>query len=503
VKFLCEQCKAKYQIADDKVAGKTVRMKCRKCGHLIEMRAEVTESSVATELLSVPSGGGGPPAPPRPSAKPATPRSTALAASFALPRPAAPKPERPPGALAGAFKSNVQREDESSAPFDMSELSPSDDWYVAINGVPVGPIRISEVRRKASLGAVTEDSLVWQEGLDEWRPLRSFPELAVIVRGALAGARISTPPPPEARSSLLPPSRTSSRPVPSSAQHRATAPRGGLLANPPPPRSNVVALTSRLATAERLEAPAPKAVPVAAVADALAVPSSADSYANSGSLAASPKKPIPWIPIAMVVLAGAFGTTFAIEIARQRSNPPPAVQPPAPIVVQVPVSPTPSTGVQQQPIEFGAPTPIATTQGKVAMGGGGGGARAAPSATSTGRSLDLSGLSRSPILPGEDPGSEGPKAPGQCFSEGQVQQVIGLHQVGVRRACWERNPTTKPTVNVAVALTIGPDGSAQGVTTTSDEPSVAKCIENDVRGWRFPAMGCSQKTGFSFKFVRQ
>jgi predicted Zn finger-like uncharacterized protein len=39
LKFFCEQCKAKYQIADEKVAGKTVRMKCRKCGHLIELRA--------------------------------------------------------------------------------------------------------------------------------------------------------------------------------------------------------------------------------------------------------------------------------------------------------------------------------------------------------------------------------------------------------------------------------------------------------------------------------
>ncbi|MDB4998381.1 MAG: Signal recognition particle receptor protein FtsY, partial [Myxococcaceae bacterium] len=50
MKFLCEQCKAKYQISDEKVAGKTVRMKCRKCGHMIEVRAEVTESSVAKPL---------------------------------------------------------------------------------------------------------------------------------------------------------------------------------------------------------------------------------------------------------------------------------------------------------------------------------------------------------------------------------------------------------------------------------------------------------------------
>ena len=49
MKFLCDNCKAKYQIADEKVAGKTVRMKCRKCGHQIEVRAAVTETSVAAK----------------------------------------------------------------------------------------------------------------------------------------------------------------------------------------------------------------------------------------------------------------------------------------------------------------------------------------------------------------------------------------------------------------------------------------------------------------------
>jgi len=35
MKFLCPSCKAKYQIADEKVAGRSVRMKCRKCGYVI------------------------------------------------------------------------------------------------------------------------------------------------------------------------------------------------------------------------------------------------------------------------------------------------------------------------------------------------------------------------------------------------------------------------------------------------------------------------------------
>ena len=39
MKFVCENCKAKYQIGDDKVAGKVLRMKCRRCGHMIQIAA--------------------------------------------------------------------------------------------------------------------------------------------------------------------------------------------------------------------------------------------------------------------------------------------------------------------------------------------------------------------------------------------------------------------------------------------------------------------------------
>lgn len=45
MKFICENCKAKYQIGDDKIAGRSVRMKCRRCGHLIQLSASVTEAS--------------------------------------------------------------------------------------------------------------------------------------------------------------------------------------------------------------------------------------------------------------------------------------------------------------------------------------------------------------------------------------------------------------------------------------------------------------------------
>ena len=504
MKFLCEQCKAKYQIADDKIVGKTVRMKCRKCGHLIEVRAEVTETSVATDRPSAPMAGQAP-GPPRPAARPAPPRSTALAASLTSARPAAPKP----GALAGAFKTTVQHEDETSAPFDMAELSASDDWYVAINGVPVGPVRIAEVRRKAALGAVTEESLVWQEGLDEWRPLRSFPDLAAIVRAAALGGRSSiTPPPPEARTNPPPAGRISVRPTQTNPPQRAAPPRSAPL-GAPPARNNVVAISSRLATAtataERLNdpgtfsRPAVLPQPAGTGVEASAAPSSIPPPS------APTRKELPWIPILMVVCGLGFSVTLGLALAPRiselmhgpaapQSAGSSAVAPPlpssGPVALPQPTAETTATAASSAPIK-GAPA----TGGAIA--------KATPATSATGRSLDLHGLGSNNVALADDPTGDGPKAAGQCLSEGQVQKVVQLHMVAVRRSCWERSQATKPSVNINVMLTVAADGSAQGVSASGDDPSVAKCIENDVRSWHFPAMGCTQRTSIPFKFLLQ
>ena len=228
--------------------------------------------------------------------------------------------------------------------------------------------------------------------------------------------------------------------------------------------------------------------------------------ASEASIAApAPRKAPPWMAIAMVAAAVAFGVTAALALVLR-----PAAPPPAPVVVQLPGVPPPPTATTAAP----SPTATATDttnpdvpgvapggKGPIAMGGP---PRPGASATATAAPkgpLDLGGLGGSPRP--DDQGGDAPKAPGQCFSSAQVSQVIGLHQPGIRRSCWERNPTTKPTVNVNVSLTIGPDGSPQSVNASADELTVAKCVENDVRTWRFPAMGCSQQTSFSFHFVRQ
>ncbi len=592
MKFLCEQCKAKYQIADEKIAGKTVRMKCRKCGHQIEVRAAVTETSVNTKP---------PPADPDPTvaqaspplarqpyseAKPATarmgPLATSLASARPPPRPGADRGAPGGGALAGAFQRQVEaRQEDAAASFDLSELSASDEWYVAINGVPVGPIRIAEVRRKAALGAVTEDSLVWQEGLEEWRPVRAFAELSAAVREAATTGRASllTPPPEAVRPSQAPPAAGGGvRPsppragggVPPRSPMRAPAPSGATLIGPstaaaaltanaprtaasaggiPPQgdphgraqgspattRSNVVPITSRLATAERLEdhtvpylgppiAPLVAGDPFAAPAVPAAAPQPIGSSPYVAALGAgvagnvarpslfgpdaAPRRATPWIAIAMIVLAAAFGITAAIAIFFR-----PSPAQPTPVVIQMSGTPAlPAPPATTAPASTDSAGPVASTSssstkpGPLAANLGG---TAKPGATGTttaahGPGVDLSGLTgqrNDPSL--GDNGGASAAAPGQCLSEGQVQTVISQHYAGIKRSCWERSGSTKSAANISVSLTVSPGGDATAVSAAGDDPVIANCIASDVRSWHFAGGGCSQRVNIPFHFVRQ
>ncbi len=545
MKFLCDQCKAKYQIADEKVAGKTVRMKCRKCGHMIEVRAAVTETSVSVDIPREdnPAAAG---APPRPPAKPAVPKPTggALATSFASARPVGSRPplsaqtghphHAPPHAsLSNAFNKSVQKDDDAA--LEMLEMHAADEWYVAINGVPVGPVRMAELRRKAATGAVTEDSLVWQEGLEEWRPVKAISELAAVVREAMAGGRVSlaTPPPPEARSSSLPPAP---RPMPGPAPRPPTAPAFlPQRATPSPPaamsaaaRSNVVPITGRggnagLATAERLDAPpasgpSPFSMP-APVADPFAMPPPAASMAPPMVAPATPsmvpppaKKAPPWIAIAMVVLAGAFGITAAIIVLTRPTQQPVVIQMPSAQPTAAQITPPPGDDVP-------APDPNAPTaaNGADAGGGrtaamhpGGGGTRpganggnANPAPPNSAIAALLGGTNNGPTPGGPTPGGAGGGGGSQLTSD-QIEAVVRSHQSGVKRTCFERIATDKTgTVQVTVNATVGGSGAVQSVTATGNDPTIAKCIEGAVRGWQFPPTGATSQIQIPFKFVRQ
>lgn len=49
MKINCEKCQAKYSIADEKVRGKTFRIRCKKCGHVIIVRDKAAAASGGEE----------------------------------------------------------------------------------------------------------------------------------------------------------------------------------------------------------------------------------------------------------------------------------------------------------------------------------------------------------------------------------------------------------------------------------------------------------------------
>ncbi len=535
VKFLCDQCKAKYQISDDKVAGKTVRMKCRKCGHMIEVRASVTETSVAGNTAAAaaaaaanqsdaPPAPGGPPRPPPPVGKPATlpTARSPLATSLSQQKPPAPRPTQRPEALAGAFKSSMQttREDEAA----LLELSSADEWYCAINGVPVGPIRITELRRKAALGAVTDDSLVWQEGMEEWRPVKTIAELSSLVRDAAAnrGPSLGSPEPPNVRQSVLPPSPGGSGASMRPAPMRPTPPRPG--SDRPAPlaasagRSNVVPITSRLATAERLDeapanapqTPAPPGTPQSErfsiapdpfSAPAAAAASTATPYREPAiaAAAAAPiivqKAPPNYMGIGAMLAIAAFGGVAAWAIFIK----PPAVAPPAQVIVQqMPAPQAAAPTPTDAPPTDTAPTGSAGA-GKVASRG----TAAAAGAKDAGSAPDLSsllgGLGHGPNVANPSGASGG----GVSLTADQIEPVVRSHSVGVRRTCWERGGSVVSSANETLTLTINGSGRVSNASSSGNDPITGTCLEKETRTWQFPATGATSTVAIPFHFVHQ
>jgi hypothetical protein len=57
-------------------------------------------------------------------------------------------------------------------------------WYAGIREVPVGPLTRAELASKIDAGDITSETLVWREGLDDWRPLSAVNELSDLLREA-------------------------------------------------------------------------------------------------------------------------------------------------------------------------------------------------------------------------------------------------------------------------------------------------------------------------------
>ncbi len=120
-----------------------------------------------------------------PLAPPPAPKAVAKA----IVPPVAPTPARAPAAgtqLADQFRQSVQAG-------EIQEELPQEGWFVGVNGVPLGPIPVGDLRELANAGHIDRRSLVWRDGQAEWRPLGKFQQLARLLDDGAGGGGLAEP----------------------------------------------------------------------------------------------------------------------------------------------------------------------------------------------------------------------------------------------------------------------------------------------------------------------
>ena len=195
MKISCQSCHSKYNVADEKVQGKIVKIRCRKCGATIVVNA---------------SGG-----------------ASANGSSAAPPSPTS--PEGVGEGVAG-------------------------EWHVSVADNDQRTMTIAELVAAYNAGTVAQDTFVWTEGMGDWKPLS---EVDAIVSALHAAAEQAPPPSPAgayayglSAAPAASPSPAFEAPAP--VQSRSPVYEGVLAAPAPDPEPRRAAVVKREARARDL-----------------------------------------------------------------------------------------------------------------------------------------------------------------------------------------------------------------------------------------------------------
>lgn len=87
-------------------------------------------------------------------------------------------------------------------------------WYYSKNATQMGPVPLEELRAKLAAGEVSATDMAWKEGMPDWRPVSTIPELQIVAPGVpgqvLPGGAAQSPyAPPGTPGAVYVPVRTS------------------------------------------------------------------------------------------------------------------------------------------------------------------------------------------------------------------------------------------------------------------------------------------------------
>lgn len=400
-------------------------------------------------------------------------------------------------ALAGAFSSALQ-----SAPMRESMVpGTTEEWYVGINGTPVGPLRLSELRSKAAAGAVTKESLVWKEGFEEWTALKTFPELVAIVEESVSSVRASEGP------------LVGGAPKPAGAKlAEATAPAAASAAGIAPAARNDPPVAAAVVP-DPFASPGggPAAAPTATTGAALVT--SADPDLDLAFKRRSKAPAAAWLAVGVAVL---FGFTIG-KVVFDKDAP----DEQASKNVEVPAQPKPAATVET--LEEAAPPPPKEDEPESPSKQPGTVAAASPRSTARAPSAPaqptaepvkglkgLSGLSAGPQA-GPGTSNKAPAGGGQSLDSTAVQQTVSRYTGSVKRRCWQpaldtRTKDAPTSARVTATIQVSPSGGVRSVSTSGDPRGyrgLANCISSSIRAWQFPPSSGSTTVNVPFVFAAQ
>ena len=159
MKFLCDRCKTRYSIGDDRVRGKILKIRCKNCANVITVREGMTDVDAADPAARRGKTTNIPPI------EGAQPQNGALGAAFANAL-----TTKPPAAL-------------------------EEEWYVSIDGEQAGPFSLSDAQRWVASKAYEADLHCWSEGFDDWLPVDKVSHFRGLRKKPMAPPIPSTPPP--------------------------------------------------------------------------------------------------------------------------------------------------------------------------------------------------------------------------------------------------------------------------------------------------------------------
>lgn len=490
MQFVCNSCKAKYTISADRVRGRVLKIRCRECGKIIEVRGD---GLAGDDLLR--DGGG------RKKAQ----SSKDLSENYKL------------SSLRDRFKESFTAKGAGKLPDAApppgsqkpakQETSDPRRWYVSVRNQPVGPVSKMKVKGYLRRKEVDGSSLVWREGFDDWKPLQSCAELSDLLEEmqpkrqetdtAAAAAAAETPAPrPEAPD----------EPSPDRAAADDDALRGYHLG-----RIDAQATVAEMASAEqKLEHDVFKPVPQATRTRKTPLQRFLHSrlaLVSGGALA---------------VLLG-FGVTLLVMGLTQK-EPTPVAQEPEVVEDMVFEKDHSERGDILAGLTISLEEVIseelkaekeAEEQAETKKSGGGGSRAKVKKGSSGGDKDDFAGLpSNMPFGIKEKTVSSSSKKVGSSsgskkgqngLSDSQIRSVVTKNSKTIRK-CYEKvlgkGIGVKEDIKVKVRVNVGTSGMVKSakVTKISNFGNfLTPCIEKSIKGWVFPRAG--QASEFVFPIL--